>query len=571
MAVILGSLLTSASGGTVTPQLADELNMFDGPEWPKHQSIAGDILDGVVTLALPVEANPRAISGSVLPSYFQDYYFRIHANPSSLDLGNLLSSQSRTISFWNAFLVPVNVTSVGLDVPEGMGVVPPVGYETTPFNLPALTEITYTLSVSLDGPPNINASLIFASDEGTYSIPITGSRVTLFSFLPDWGPGLDETLSARSSVYRAPDGTEQSVSMRRRFRRSFSIPYTVKDVDAQLFENLLFGWQSRLYGLPIWPEQSYLSAPIVNGTTAFEADISDRTFVPNGLVMVFSGKDHTNGEVREILSLTSSGGSVKVPFDKSWPAGARIVPVALAAAEPQVQGVRHVPTVMQIAVSFDCEPSATDPNMPEATAPALYRGYELYLKRTNWRSSLPVNSVSDVNRIDFQGGTFKLRSSSGFSSIGRSHVFTFKTLAEIADFRAWIRRRLGKAVGVWMPSGAEDFTPAGVITSANLDFLVKTNGYAALVAQNESRRDIFIKLRNGQYFCRRITDSLDLGDGTTRLSIDQNLGITVNPEDVYQFSLLSFYRLASDDVTLHWYVPGVIESTVGLTTTKALQ
>lgn len=571
MTSLAGQNATSQQGGSDLPALSSSLGAFDGDKWPPHEIDMQLTLSGSAT-RVSVNAHARSLSGGQTKDYTDDFYYHLVLRPSTIDLRNILTAQTRQVTLWNAYFEDVEVTDISVLNGSGVTLTPPVDFPTTPFTLKPLQQITYDVSISLAGPPKLDATIAWSNDhEDDATLHLIGSRITVFPFLPDWAPGIDEVLSARSSVLRSPDGDEQSISLRQRFRRSYAIPYTLQDEQAQYADNLLFGWQDKLFGVPAWPEQGYTTAAITAGSSDVVLPTAGRTLLPGVLVMVFAGKDVLNAEIREVLSVTSSGFKTTEPFVNAWPSGVRVVPLLLGAAAPQLQGTQLVPNLLQIGVQFDLEPSTTDDNAPVVAPAATYRGYEVYLGRTNWRDNLSINMQNDVMRVDFETGIFRLVPQSGFSGIGRSHTWFLKTLADVSSFRSWLKRRLGKTTGVWMPSATDDFTLAETVGSATTSFQVKSNGYALLVNQNESRRDIYVRLANGHYFLRRIVSSTDGGGGTTLLQIDTAFGEQIAPGDVKQFSFLSFYRVSSDNTTIHWHVPGKAEAVTGLIPTKALQ
>lgn len=572
MSVLNGQYSIGAQGGYVNAQVTVALRSIDSSwiGWPTKQADVGTFGTGYTIIRNIPVVFPNAINGQGLRSYMDDYYYRIHITPPITDLGNLLSVQNRQIRVWNAYLTPVTILSVTEEGLDGATMAPPAGFSAAPFVLPALKEITYDIAVSLDGPPQLNATITFQNNAGPDAVAhLIGSRVVVFPFLPDWLAGIDETLSSRSSVLRSPDGDEQGISLRRKMRRSYAIPYTLRNELAQQAENLLFGWQGRLYGVPAWPEQTYLTANAAAGTKVLALSTADRTLFPKSLILVFLGKNAVGGEVREVLSVTPTAVTLKDTLIGTWPAGSRVVPVLFGAAAPQLQGTRLVPNLLQLAILFDMEPSVTNDNAPEVTPAITYRGYEVYLGRTNWRDSTGFSAQTDVMRVDFQTGVFRLQTQSGFSGIGRSHEWFLKTYPLVTAFRSWLKRRLGKTVGVWMTSATDDFTLLETVGAGSTAIIVSTNGYSLLVAQQAARRDIYIRLWNGTYYFRRINDSADLGAGRTQLTLDVAVGTVINPADVRQFSYLSFYKLAGDDNTIHWHAPGKAEAITGLIASKA--
>jgi len=556
------------------PAITEQLAATGRPLWQQPPPIRStDTISTVAAFAsVPVQVAARAFSSVEIPGYFRDFYLRLRLTPSLLDLGNVASAQSRTVHLWNANLVPITITSLEVLDGSGLAITAPAGMEILPFVLQPLQQVDYGLFVSLSGQPNFDARLEWITASGVAAmLRVLGSRVVPFPFEPDWAAGIDETLSARSSVLRSPNGDEQSISLWQKLRRSYSVPYTLKDDDARLANNLMFGWQSRLFAVPAWPEMTYLTAPAAAGADTLFFSTVGRSLVPGGLVAVFLRKQARNAEMRQILSVTSSSVRVTTPFANAWPAGARVAPVLLGAMTAQVQGSQHLPTVASFTLDFAMDPATTTDNAIAGTPAILYRGYEVYLDRTNWRDGLTVNSQSDVQVVDFHTGVVRLRPVADYAAMGRSHDWYLKSLEKVTAFRSWLKRRLGKTVGVWMTSARQDFRVIADVEVNAPSIRVRASGYSAMVDQNASRQDIYIRLTDGTYYFRRIIGSTDNGDDTETLSLDTVIPARFAPADVRQFSFLTFYRMAGDDATIHWLAPGVAEATTGLTSTKALQ
>lgn len=571
MAVLAVKLVSPAIFMDDNPNISNDIESF--PDWfwvqpplfhVEEPSRACDTINN-----MPVAMPGYEIQTRNLHSYFEDLYFRVQLVPAKIELGNLLSAQTREFGLWNAWLEPVVVNSVTATGLNGVQLTSPAGYTTTPFTMAPNLEIIYTLTVSVEGAPTINGSIHWDTDHNDVTLSITGARVILFPFRPDWKGGIDETISTRSSLSRTHTGAEQGVSLRDRDRRAYSMQYTLTGVDAQRFDNLMFGWQSRLFGLPLWPEEGYTSAAIVPTDTVINISTTGRTLVPGGLLMIYDVNPSDN-DVREIKSVTSSTVEVTIPFTRGWSKGARVDPLTLAMINPSLSGTRQLPTSMSASIAWECEPSQTDPLMPIVAPAALYRGEELYFGRTNWRDGVSVSFNSDGQKIDMNTGKFRIKPLSGYTGLGRSHDWLFPALEDVLAFRAWLKRRAGKVKGVWMPSGLQDFTWAANALAAENVVHVLDNGYNLLVAQNEVRRDVYIRFNDGTFMVRRIISSAgDPGGKTISLGLDAALGRNVAPGQVKQFSFLSYYRLSSDDTQIHWHVPGIAEATTGLITTKS--
>ena len=84
--------------------------------WPILDTEALGKVD--VTNNLPIDLEPKTASVAWrMPTFLDDYYFRVHVKPGVIALGNLLSSQIRTVEVWSAHLSSKPVSSTHLTLP----------------------------------------------------------------------------------------------------------------------------------------------------------------------------------------------------------------------------------------------------------------------------------------------------------------------------------------------------------------------------------------------------------------------------------------------------------------------
>lgn len=518
---------------------------------------------GALTIDYPA-TTPTTFGGSRTSDFIADWYYRIHFIPASIDLGNLVSTQSRDIVLWNAYLTDKTLTDfsgVGL---AGMTIIQPTALATLPATVQALSLHTYELEVSTSGPPAIDGVLNWTISGDSFGIPIVGRRVIAFAFPPNWDRGVQETLEGKSTVIPLQDGSEQRAKVRNKLRRIFEYTTTVRMAEAQRFESLLFGWHGRLFALPVWPEQSSLTAPVAAGGVVLNCDTANRSFAVGGLVAVF--KDSATVEIREIEALTASSITVTSGLMAEWPAGSKVFPALVSALNQSVSGTRQTDNLMEFPVRFAAEPS-TAPANATGTAAATYQGAELYLERPNWAGGLSVEWVSDHLVQDAGSNKFSLMARAGFSQFSRSHSWTLKGISEVAGFRGWLARRGGRAVPVYMPSDADDFTLVADVASSNTAIDCKQNDYENQAGAHPARRDILIQFRDGTYLVRRISSATTGENGVTRLVFTESMGRNFTPADVKRISFLSLYRLGSDATTISWLTRGVATAQATLVNT----
>lgn len=552
MAGIIGRFTQGFKRPALNPHLSSDLNALTEvvAQFDTYETRWSDFRARYGTWRPHVDNHWGIRAQRKMGSFYDDFYNRIYIIPGSLDAGNLLSTQQRHIILWNAYLLPQTLEAAGLGPQTGITMSLPFGVS-IPYEIPPLRELDFTVQIDLAGPPTINSYANFTVEGVVYTVPITGRRIVLFPFSPNWASPVDETVTHRSWAMRTVDGGEQTGSESGEIgRRTLEYNITLRNaLQAQRCENLLFAWQSRFFGVPHWGEEERTTAPLAAGATTILFDTFGLSLEKGSLVALY--RDEDKNEIREVQQVAAGGVVVTTGLENDWPVNTRVYPCFVGAINDVSGGTRETSTVGRMPVSFDFEPSVT-PGNTALNDPALtYRGHELYLRQTNWLSAMPFSFSADTQRVDKGTGKFVTYTSSGFSRMSRRHNWLLENRADIFAFRQFLGRRQGVARSVFMPSGTADFNMALPILAAEDILTVEDNEYAALVGAHPARRDIIIHMKNGGYYCRRIVSATSL-DGFARLQIDAPLGADVNPNQVRRISYLTLYRFESPASTIRY-------------------
>lgn len=138
----------------------------------------------------PVSTTPLARNGSIATSYYDDYYNRVHVIPRTLDIGNLLSVQTRQVSVWNAWLTSralSAITESGTDGLTESGIVAPTTFA-------PLEERAFVITVDTAGPAAIDAEYVFVFVGESPRLSVVGHRVVVFGHPPNWSAPVVERL-----------------------------------------------------------------------------------------------------------------------------------------------------------------------------------------------------------------------------------------------------------------------------------------------------------------------------------------------------------------------------------------
>lgn len=184
---------------------------------------------------------------------------------------------------------------------------------------------------------------------------ITGIRIQVFSPCMDWSEPFNETLEFKTVITEGVNTAEHRMQLRTipRYELSFRV-LSKSNRDALALEALLYGWSHQMYGVPVWPEKTLLTASIMVGAQLASGNFTDLpSFEAGGLCMVWVDQHHF--EAFTIASLTTSQLTLASPALSAWPAGAWLVPLRRGRLASEQSLGRPTNWLTANTFSFACE------------------------------------------------------------------------------------------------------------------------------------------------------------------------------------------------------------------------
>lgn len=499
----------------------------------------------------PVSTTPLAKSGAIATSYYDDFYNRVHVTPRTLDIGNLLSVQTRSVSVWNAWITDQALSSITESATTGLtesGIV-------APSTFAPLQELAYDVTVDTEGPATIAATYTFNFPAESPTLDVTGRRVVVWGYAPNWAEPVRETLGWLTDVLTSQAGIEQRIGLRDAPRRGLEYALTTMDRHASShLEMILMGWQSRLFAVPVWTDGQTLAASLAAGSLSIPCATASYEFVANGLALLW--RAHDDYEAVEIASVGGSSLTLKAATVATWPAGTRVYPIRLGRL-PQRQGfTRETAHHLSGKVAFAF---IDNPGVAAADSGDSYAGYQVYLGRTNWADPIEVEASRQLETLDYDTGAPWVDDLSGLATLLKSWHWTLKSRAEIVALRGWMAARAGKRVPFWSAAQGVDLEVVAAIGSSDTAITIRNIGYARYLNGRADCRHLVIESRAGVRYYRSIPSSTEIDDASETLAIDSALGITLQPADIARVRFLHLVRLDSDDIEIEWHTSEVAE------------
>lgn len=496
---------------------------------------------------------PIALPGTRLEAFAGDFYNRIHITTRLLDLGNMISDQTSQITLWNAYRRAWNLTSVLALNAEGITI---GGQPAPPLQYNPLQERTYTVSISTDGPAQIDATLSWVFSNGeVIGLDIIGQRIVLWNWRPDWSQGMLERLQWYTDVLEMGRGEEQRRSLRINPRQFLEFGATIEGNDRQIMESILWNWGARAWAVPLWYDGQQLAGTLAIGATSIPLNPTSRGYQVGELVVLTNGTPSVY-EVVEVGSLSSSIGLAR-PTQQTWPVGTLVYPARPAIIENIAQLGRFTGQIASLRLQW----RMLEPTTWAAAATPTYRSSPVFELKPNWIEDPSLALERNVTVLDASVGLTTITDRAEMPLTTQRMRFSHVTKAAIDTWKQRLWALRGKQVAIWVPTWSDDLTVVAQIGDAALNIDVRWLGYTKYLQLDPGRRDIRIQLNNGTIYYRRITGSTEVSPTVERLSIDSALGTTVNVSDI---ALVCFMALSRSDSDTHEiaYFQGDVADTV---------
>lgn len=545
-AVLAGLLAAACAAGSANPHLSTDAASIAAVAPP--YGAAAHSQPSAATRALlraRAESAHRVLGYQRAQSWFDDFYQRVHIVPRNIALGAVASAQVRTLDVWNAWIdQTLSLPALATTGADGLVITAPGAY---PLAFAPLQLRTWSVAVTPDGPPVIDAKLTFAfSAQPALDVTITGSRLVVFGWAPDWGQSVSERLQWRTDVLTAPySGVAQRRALRALPRRAFEFASAAENRDRAALDAALGAWSAREWGLPIWPDGERLSAAVAAGALSIPASPSGRDYSAGGLVLLLA--DPLHYEAAEVDSVGAGNLTLARPLINAWPAGTPLLPLRRARLAQYASTARAHDAATRGRLAWDISEPC---DWPTTLALPLYRGLPVLEQRIEESVDPRQDYQRIASTLDNGLGAVVVDDTAGVPVLLHSHRWLLDSRAAAAAQRSLLYALRGQQGVLWACTWASDLVPVATLIGSSVLLDVQSVGYAAFLVGQIGRRDLRIELAGGSVYYRRVVAAVAVDADTERLTLDAALGVTATAADFARVSYLAPCVLAGDDVEI---------------------
>ncbi len=549
------NLSATAYSALDTPNQSESLETFGLLAFLRSGAVLGpQALGGA-------QESPIDLPGFLARDLADEWFERIILSPARIDFGNVLSSQVRNVEVLNNYRSVGQNWSALNDLSGGevtTGSVPPL-----PLVLNPLQADTITVSIAVDGAPTIDSALEFVFDVVTLLLPITATRVILFPFVPE-APVL-ETLRFFTDVLAHADGSEQRIGKRKAPRQILDYRFFMDaDNERERLNAILYDWQDKVFGVPIWWEARSLTSAITAPTDTIQVDTNYGDFRVGGLAAIYG--TFGDFEILEILSLTSS----QIVFTSDVQTSRQvsevvIVPVRTAYAQQEISQTRAPVGPTRTNVRFL---TLDNEDLGSVGGFGTYNS-KVLIDRPNIMKSASVDEGfrRKLETLDSKIAP-PVQISTWLKSKPRIHLgLNGHTLQESWEIRQMFHALSGRLTSFYLGTGRNEIIPTANIADTAVDIPFVFQDFVKFFESVPlaPRGHVQITRTNGNKSQHQITGAVVITPG-----VEEQITVTpaVTPAlplvDLERIEFLTLSRLLSDDVAIEHLRPGETKFTVGV-------
>jgi hypothetical protein len=398
-------------------------------------------------------------------------------------------------------------------------------------------------------PPGVAAS---------HGVPITGNRITIFPFRPQ--TPVTEVLEFKTDILRLFDGTEQRLSLRGAPRQNFEFTIRVTDsVSRDAINSILFDWQARVFGVPVWFEAKPLLAPVIATDTVIQVDTNDADFRDGGLVTVYDAD--TFQSTVQILTVNPTNLVLQVAIGRAFNAvDTLVIPTRAAYTGPQLNDSRFAIGPADYKIGFQILDNI---DLSDASAFPSYQGVGQTTPKPllDGLNFMPGQTIGEGNkraieRLDHETGPFIQFSAWAKGKPLYQFGFESNSYAETWQVRQLMHFLRGSQLAFYVPTGRTDFKPLADIANNDTQIDFTKYGFDQFVQGVTPRSDLRVLRKDGTYSMHQITGTSTISNDVERVEFTPGITPALPLVELDRIEIVTLSRLSNDQVRFVHRRPG---------------
>lgn len=541
-----------------TPEFFDNVNVTDS--WGAPSVPLGvfgvfdplDLAEGSGQYTFRSETLFTTYGGALFPEFLQDWYFRVHFFPATLQFGSFADATVKTVFMWNSFLTEINLTTVIAGAgDQGVTFTAP----TLPANFDPLQQLSASFTATRDGPTLIVETFTFTFDNGFVGVlGVTGTRVTAaaleaFTLLPNWQNGVTITETWLTEVNASRSGREQRAALRAAPRKTLEFTIHLTPSTLAAYRQQLSRTKQSRFVVPELPHKTNVT--VVTDAMTVTVDSVPYWIAADAWVVMRYGSQTS---ARQVKTVTLGVVVFWLDDGLTWAAGAVLHPGLICERPDELDGTRLTNMSGTRSIQLAVYPG-TEVLEDYGVAEITFDSREVLLLAPNWADGQNETSVRPSELVDPGGGVW----SRFFPDSDLSEIVEFAFLGGSADAvdntRKFFHRQKGRQREFYVSTAEYDLDIAEPLASATAIFRTAGVDDALAYAANTTRRAVEIVLTDGTVMRKLVSTITAVSDSDGDWSEFAVVGAwasTIPVEDIERVSWLLLCRNSSDILEVEW-------------------
>jgi hypothetical protein len=361
-----------------------------------------------------------------------------------------------------------------------------------------------------------------------------------------------------TDVETARSGEQVRVSLRSepRVQVEYDVA-TTNAADMVLLDQLMTGWQSKFYYLPVWQDRARLGASYGPTATTISTPLSGFGYVDGGLIGLWTSM--TDYKVIQVIDADFETDvlTLSQPLGKSFGADAWIAPIRKAWLSPEASAARFTGSSTEAKLVFNYE----DPVPLERIEWRRDRGgaieidgFALFDHVPNWDTAPQITYSRRLETITEDGVKPWRYDPSGRGWITRAELHTLTSRAEINELLSWVAFRRGRARSYLAPvwDATLDVTRSNLNTATTL--YVTGRNYQQMLAEIRGRNYVALRDTTG-WIVRKVISAAPAEDNAAEdvLTLSASIGRAGTPDGWLDVVWCEPAHLTSDTFEIRWW------------------
>lgn len=363
-----------------------------------------------------------------------------------------------------------------------------------------------------------------------------------------------ETLDWVSDLMQSQNGTEDVLQLQAAARQGFQYTFPEQMTQKAMGFNVQYQTLSKLWGIPVWTEATYVGA-ISNASTTLAVDTTVADYRPASLVFIW--QDDSHYQVLDIDTLDDTTLNLLSGQTTNAYTGAYVMPMRVGRVVNTIQR-KDNNGVSMTQILFRCDDNVA---LDAGSTPTQFLGDDLYTDNPLMGDdgvTMSVNTRTDL--LDYGMGPVAQRTPWLQNRVDYTRSVLCASPTEVRAFKQWLARRTGKVRRFWEPSFVNDLRKqqTGSVTTT---FLVARD--ALIDWEALPRSHVAFELDDGSWLVRTLTSITSISG--TQVQLNFATSLAVSAARIYRVSWLGLKRLDTDHFELQWIGNGVMQCAMQVT------